>query len=572
MGPANQTDAPDAKAAAVDLGKSVVSQAAQGAAQGAMLGGGVGAAVGAAKGAALGVLKDATGRKLIIIALVAFLTLTVGIPAVVVAATAQMVSQAAGGISASDSASSVASALADGSDEKDVRAAMELAQGHGIPWQVAAAVKKETGEDLDIKKAKESLLENDPRGVLRDLGAGARYSSSSNVRTVTGDSDKALAEKSKTMWVTVITFATGMSASRAKSVYTKATTWSLAQADEACATSPSVGGDSSSGAGSGAGFGSTSLSAQQVTNASIIIGISKSIWTTDADQRAGAVIGIITAMQESSLINIDYGDRDSIGLFQQRPSMGWGTVEQIMRPDYSSATFLTRMQTNLPEWRTLSPGVAAQKIQVSAFPDAYDKHVSVAQTIIAQRFILTMPVPVPTDVLFTGASQPSGGGESPASTGLCAALPGGDVQKPIYDFKATDGYGYRGKIAGIRTNPFHYAQDFQAKCGTKLYAVKAGTVTGSGALGTYGYRVKIDHGNSLSTLYAHMPADGPVVKFGDTVAAGQLIGRVGQSGSATGCHLHFETWQGATRVSPVPLMADLGVDILTPSPDPHAAG
>ncbi|MEK8228378.1 hypothetical protein NKG05_23500 [Oerskovia sp. M15] len=54
-----------------------------------------------------------------------------------------------------------------------------------------------------------------------------------------------------------------------------------------------------------------------------------------------ATIGLATALQESRLLNIDYGDRDSIGLFQQRPSQGWGTIEQIMDPVFSTTAFST---------------------------------------------------------------------------------------------------------------------------------------------------------------------------------------------------------------------------------------
>ena len=88
--------------------------------------------------------------------------------------------------------------------------------------------------------------------------------------------------------------------------------------------------------------------------------------------RAGT-IAVATAIQESSLRNIDYGDRDSVGLFQQRPSMGWGSVEEIMDPYYSTDKFYNSLK-HLDGWQDMEVTVAAQRIQVSGFPDAYADH------------------------------------------------------------------------------------------------------------------------------------------------------------------------------------------------------
>lgn len=88
--------------------------------------------------------------------------------------------------------------------------------------------------------------------------------------------------------------------------------------------------------------------------------------------RAGT-IAVATAIQESSLRNIDYGDRDSVGLFQQRPSMGWGSVEEIMDPYYSTDKFYYSLK-HLDGWQHMEVTVAAQRIQVSGFPDAYADH------------------------------------------------------------------------------------------------------------------------------------------------------------------------------------------------------
>ena len=86
-----------------------------------------------------------------------------------------------------------------------------------------------------------------------------------------------------------------------------------------------------------------------------------------------ATIGIATAMQESKLRNLDYGDRDSRGLFQQRPSQGWGTVEQIMDPVYASNAFYDVL-VKIEGYQNLPITTAAQQVQRSAFPSAYGDH------------------------------------------------------------------------------------------------------------------------------------------------------------------------------------------------------
>lgn len=111
------------------------------------------------------------------------------------------------------------------------------------------------------------------------------------------------------------------------------------------------------------------LSVTQADNAALV---------TAASLRRGmparaATIGIATALQESRLVNIDYGDRDSVGLFQQRPSQGWGTVEQIMDPVYSTNAFYDVLDT-VEGYEDMEITVAAQTVQRSAFPDAYAQH------------------------------------------------------------------------------------------------------------------------------------------------------------------------------------------------------
>jgi len=92
---------------------------------------------------------------------------------------------------------------------------------------------------------------------------------------------------------------------------------------------------------------------------------------------------LATAMQESTLRNINYGDRDSLGLFQQRPSQGWGTPAEVTDPVYSTTLFLEKL-LEVPGWEQLPVTVAAQTVQRSAFPNAYAKWEGLAAELVQQ--------------------------------------------------------------------------------------------------------------------------------------------------------------------------------------------
>ena len=100
-----------------------------------------------------------------------------------------------------------------------------------------------------------------------------------------------------------------------------------------------------------------------------------------------AVIAVATAMQESQLQNINYGDRDSLGLFQQRPSMGWGTAQQITTPSYAADAFLSALQqqqASNPGWAQQPLWTSAQAVQKSGFPLAYARWESQAAGLVKQ--------------------------------------------------------------------------------------------------------------------------------------------------------------------------------------------
>lgn len=130
------------------------------------------------------------------------------------------------------------------------------------------------------------------------------------------------------------------------------------------------------------------LTQVQIDNARTIIAVGKG---TELSVQA-QTIAIMTALQESSLRNLDGGDKDSAGLFQQRPSYGWGTTEQITDPVYASKSFygVNPLCPNpgllqIEGWKTMDPGDAGQAVQGSGHPDAYAKWETLAAELVDEN-------------------------------------------------------------------------------------------------------------------------------------------------------------------------------------------
>ncbi|WP_433229873.1 M23 family metallopeptidase [Micromonospora sp. CA-248260] len=264
----------------------------------------------------------------------------------------------------------------------------------------------------------------------------------------------------------------------------------------------------------------------------------------------GWVIAVATAMQESTLRNLPGGDRDSVGLFQQRPSQGWGTPAQLRDPVSATERFFGKLVT-ISGWQAMPLTDAAQAVQISAYPDAY----------------ATWETPA-TD-LVTAITDTTG--QPTASLAACDAAVGPWTQPVL----APLGSGFR-----TSGRPGHDGVDLSAPRGTLIRAASAGTVrtvrcnavhANTGAewgcdrdgdpilTAGCGWYVDIDHAAGLLTRYCHMDQP-PMVTVGQQVAVGQPIGVVGSTGHSSGPHLHYEVHhhgdpgpQGA--VDPVPFMA-----------------
>lgn len=118
--------------------------------------------------------------------------------------------------------------------------------------------------------------------------------------------------------------------------------------------------------GDGASYTFTS---EQAVNAATIAAVG----TSRGMPERAVTIALATALQESGLRNIEHGDRDSLGLFQQRPTKGWGTADQIMDPAYASERFYAHL-AKIPGYSRLPLTAAAQRVQLSGYPQAYAKH------------------------------------------------------------------------------------------------------------------------------------------------------------------------------------------------------
>lgn len=270
------------------------------------------------------------------------------------------------------------------------------------------------------------------------------------------------------------------------------------------------------------------LGAKQLQNASQILTTARSLGVSEK----GLTVMVITVLQESKFWNyanssvpesLTYphdqvgSDHDSVNPFQQRGN--WGTVAERMDLAYATKAFFGGPDgpnkgspaglLDKAGWESMEPGQAAQAVQVSAYPDAYDQWVPAAKTII--------------DAL---------GGSGPSS---CAGTGNGTAVLPLdAPYNMTSTFGPRDFVVeGAST--WHAAVDLQnwpGPCGKPVYATMEGTVTESSRLW-----LSIKHPDGFVISYLHMYKSQRLVDVGDTVKAGQQIGVVGNEGPSSGCHL-----------------------------------
>ena len=170
------------------------------------------------------------------------------------------------------------------------------------------------------------------------------------------------------------------------------------------------------GCQAGTGANAIGLDFGQTADAAIIAGVA----AREHLSRKALTIAYATAWQESKLENLDYGDRDSVGIFQQRPSEGWGSTAQLEDPAYAARAFFGAL-VKIPGWAKLPVDVAAQDVQRSADGSAYEQYAQSGATLAAD---LTA-APHAVTCWYDPASQAASEGVS-AKLNLRAALSGFD--------------------------------------------------------------------------------------------------------------------------------------------------
>ena len=172
------------------------------------------------------------------------------------------------------------------------------------------------------------------------------------------------------------------------------------------------------------------LDAEQAAVATTVAGVGKRLGMPDH----AVTVALATGLQESGLRNLDHGDRDSLGVFQQRPSQGWGTPGQIRTPRLATAAFYNRL-VKVPGWEKLSVTDAAQAVQHSGAADAYARWEPEARVLaqaltgevpaaFACRAAVSRPAspgPALTNAMALELGPPALGATVPAATGWTVA-------------------------------------------------------------------------------------------------------------------------------------------------------
>ncbi len=276
-------------------------------------------------------------------------------------------------------------------------------------------------------------------------------------------------------------------------------------------------------------------SADQLANAAAIVDAGQDLGLN----RQAQILGVMTAIGESSLRNITYGDAEtsgvtnpdgspttSIGLFQQQS--WWGSTADRMNPSKAATMFYSRLAA-VEGWQDMEPSRAINRVQINADPDHYAPHEAAATKIVD------------------------------ALTGACAAPGNGEWIVPARGY-VTDTFG--SCDIDRPGSACHKGTDLATgDCGSPIWAASAGRVTFAGVQPFRGNTVWIDHGDGIETGYFHMEDGSLQVAEGQTVAPGTQLGTMGETGFSRGCHLHFELHTDGKPTNAEPFMEAAGATL-----------
>jgi murein DD-endopeptidase MepM/ murein hydrolase activator NlpD/chemotaxis protein histidine kinase CheA len=272
-------------------------------------------------------------------------------------------------------------------------------------------------------------------------------------------------------------------------------------------------------------YGGRFFSKSQMRNAATIASVGAKMGMNSRD----IMIGIMTAITESGLVNIKGGHLDSQGLFQQRPSMGWGTVAQVTDPEYAARAFFGPLRGHA-ERSSESPWLAAQHIQRSAFSDGsnYRAWWNAAQAIWDKGLKKQK-----SGGTAAGYVPGKGGRHRPISTPVSRGLHGGSSagDPPAVDLSASTGHKVYAVADGVITS----SRDIAGPLASDTY-------NGSGPYGSYGRVIQMRTDSGAGILYGHLSQR--FAATGQRVTGGSVLGLSGNTGNSSGPHLHFGATNG----------------------------
>ncbi len=586
------------KAEKAQVASDVVSAAVSGATTGAK-GGVWGAAAGAAVGVGKTLASSPEGRKRLllplalgagIVAVVIILPMAMGAIGVMTVLSALTASDT-GASSATMQSIDVSLASLDDDDQSESMALVETARGiasayTAVPWTIIAAgiatfgeAEVRDGTGMDVTALEAALDAEDPDAVYRSLTRAAVLDPDSDVQHLAIISPEEGGDRERFEHFTrteevyqAALVAAGLSEEDAGKVFSLALEWELGVLDH-CSVS-ATGSAQDSGAGSEAPPGLTmdTFNAAQVANGEAIIGVAKGMFGDDWEQ--AAVIGVMTALQESGLkiyandgvmgnrpgeadrtaeypksaydavaksVDLPHqavgSDYVSLGLFQQQLVGSWGNIgdknfkndpdgqmRRLMDPQFSAFAFFRALEGKTG-WQDMDPVEASHLVQVSANKEAPRKHLGTAKEFVqAHRDVAAIPRP-------DGAESAGSSPQSSCSDATDNSQVVGGFAHPI-----GDGAGwstYRGEAQHA-----HGSTDWIRPAGTPIFALAAGTVVNISYSASVQWCVSIKHSDSLGSSYCHI--DKPLVAKGDQVKAGQKLAVIAPATPFIQVdHLHF---------------------------------